>query len=70
MTAALKLGLCAWTRGKIHVASMTEALPSSMLLDSRRLIIFVDESVPPKTHDTRRLFVFVDNAARSSDSEI
>jgi hypothetical protein len=45
-------------------------LPSSMLLDSRRLIIFVDESVPPKTHDTRRLFVFVDNAARSSDSKI
>jgi hypothetical protein len=41
-----------------------------MLLDSRRLIIFVDESVLPKTHDTWRLFVFVDNAARSSDSKI
>jgi hypothetical protein len=41
-----------------------------MLLDSRRLIIFVGESVPPETHDTRRLFVFVDNAARSSDSKI
>jgi hypothetical protein len=41
-----------------------------MLLESRRLIMFVDEAVLPKTYDTRRLFVFVDNAARSSDSKI